>query len=98
MEYFSTTIMSEDNYSIKEMIADFREENNRRFDEVDAAQAHTNGDVSNLKIWRGYLTGATAVIVVLVIPLIVYVWNQSQDKVTAQTLSAYSQLYGTTNN
>lgn len=86
--------MSDDSYSIKEELAAFRQENNRRFDKVDAAQAHTNGDVSSLKIWKGVLTGALAVITLIVIPLIVYVWEQSQDsRSKIEALSNYQQQY-----
>lgn len=88
-----------DSYSVKEMIEEFRAENNRRFDKVDAAQAHTNGDVSILKMWRGYITGAVSVIIVIVIPLLVYVWNQAQkQRSKLEALSNYQQLYEITTN
>lgn len=87
--------MSEsESYSIKEMIAEFRKDVNTRFDSVDDAQAHTNGDVSNLKVWRGYITGGLAVVTLILVPLLVYVLKQSIDARTQlQTLNNQSQSY-----
>lgn len=83
-----------ESYTIQQALNDFREENNRRFDKVDAAQAHTNGDVTDLKMWRGYLTGGVTVIAIIVIPLLVYVWQQSQSQSSQlQSLSNYQQKY-----
>lgn len=70
-----------------------------RFSRIDVAQAHTNGDVSALKMWRGYITGALAVITVIVIPLLVYVWNQAQkQRSKLDALSNYEQSYEITTN
>lgn len=84
----------EDSFSIKEMITEFRNDVKEEFLEVKAKQDHTNGDVTMLKIWRGYLTGAIGVIIILVIPLVVYVWNQAekvQSKLTS--IENYKQTY-----
>lgn len=81
--------MPEESYSIKEMITEMRSDINIRFDKVDAAQAHTNGDVSSLKIWKGVLTGALTIVTSMVIPLVVYVWSEAQTNKTAlQSLSS----------
>lgn len=90
--------MSDDSYTVKEMIEEFRAENNRRFDKVDAAQAHTNGDVGILKLKYAELRGGMRVFViifsVIVIPLLVYVWNQAlKQKSRLDTLSTYQQKY-----
>lgn len=95
--------MPEEVYSIKEMLTEFRKdvsnsfnEVDKRFDKVDEAQSHTNGDVSSLKIWKGVLTGALSVITLIVIPLLVYVWSQAQDQRTKlDALSTYQQQYET---
>lgn len=89
--------MSEqESYSIKEMISEFRHDVNARFDDVDNAQAHTNGDVSNLKVWRGYITGGLAVVTLILVPLLVYVLKQSIDaRAQLQTLNNHSQSYET---
>lgn len=87
--------MSEnETFSIKEMIKELRIENNKRFDKVDSAQAHTNGDVTTLKIWRGYITGGLAVITILVIPVLIYVIKQNFDtRSQLQTISDQQQTY-----
>ncbi len=85
----------EDSYSFKEIIAEFRKEMAERFDKVDDAQAHTNGDVSDLKVWKAFLTGGLAVVTLIVIPLLVYVWQQSQHQL--QTIDTYKQKYEVNN-
>lgn len=89
--------MSEnETFSIKEMIKELRVENNKRFDKVDSAQAHTNGDVTILKIWRGYITGGLAVITILIIPVLIYVIKQNLDtRSQLQTISDQQQTYET---
>jgi len=66
-------------YSIKEIIQEFRDEVKGRFDKVDEAQAHTNGDVKALKVWRGFITGGLAVITVIVVPLVIYIYTEQQN-------------------
>lgn len=86
--------MNEEGYSTKEWIAELSKDMNLRFDKVDEAQAHTNGDVTNLKMWRGYITGGLTVISALVIPLVIYVWNTSQKvQSRLETLSSMHQTY-----
>lgn len=70
-----------------------------RFSRIDVAQAHTNGDVTSLKLWRAFLGGGLAIITLLVIPLLVYVWNQSQEQRSRlEVLSNYQQKYEKINN
>lgn len=86
-------------YSIKEMIDELRKDVNARFDKVDEAQAHTNGDVGALKLRNAFLSGGLVVIALIVIPLIVYVWNQAQDnRSKLETISNQQQFYGESNN
>lgn len=40
----------------------FIKQNKEDHIKIQNAQAHTNGDVKSLKLWRAYLTGAFAVI------------------------------------
>ena len=39
--------------------------------EIKAKQDHTNGDVKKLKIWRAYLTGAWAVVSIILISVMI---------------------------
>lgn len=94
--------MADDTYTVKEMIEEFRAENNRRFDKVDAAQAHTNGDVGLLKLKHAELRGGIRVFCivfsVIVLPLLVYVWDQAQhQKSRLEAISNYQQKYETNN-
>ena len=44
----------------------------------------TNGSVMNLKLWRSWMTGVGAILIMIVIPLIVYIFNNSIGKVEAK--------------
>lgn len=86
--------MNPDTYTVKEMIDEFRRDVSQRFDKVDIAQAHTNGDVGRLKLRSAFLTGGLSVIAILVIPLIVYIWNQTQSsQLRLQSLTNQQQYY-----
>lgn len=39
--------------------------------EIKAKQDHTNGDVKKLKIWKAYLTGAWAVVSIILISILI---------------------------
>lgn len=88
---------SEDTYTVKEMLEEIRRDFTVRFDKMDAAQAHTNGDVRKSKLDIAFMKGSIAVIVVIVIPMGVYIWNQSQkQKSKLEALSTFVQTYETT--
>lgn len=91
--------MSKESYSVKEVIAEFRQEMKERFDAVDEAQAHTNGDVKSLKLWKAFLTGGMTIISAMVIPLLIYVWGQSKSNTdNIQALINSKQSYAQINN
>ena len=48
-------------------------------DRIEAQVVKTNGRVSKLEIWRGYIAGALAIISFVVIPLVVYSFNVAVD-------------------
>jgi len=72
-----------ENFTIKEVLEGFEERVLARFDKVDQAQAHTNGNVRRLQMWRAFITGGLLVISAMVIPLVIYVWNQNRTQMEA---------------
>jgi len=65
--------MPETPYTKRELDSHFHEVKNtlRR---IEIQTTKTNGEVAKLKVWRGYITGALAIISALVIPLVVYIF------------------------
>lgn len=58
-------IMEENNYSIKEMIAEFRKDTTESLNRIEAQTVKTNGRVTNLEQHRAYLWGAYTVLFLL---------------------------------
>lgn len=73
--------MAEEGYSIKEMIQEFRADVSQRLDGIQDRVDKTNGRVKSLEIRNATLTGGIAVISLIVIPLLVYIWNDYRDKI-----------------
>lgn len=79
--------MADEVYTIKEMIQEFREENNKRFDTVDKRldgidmkQAYANGRTRKLELWRSALVGAGMIIAAIgPVFTILYVQNVVND-------------------
>lgn len=67
--------MDETNYSKRELDTMFKEiqESLKR---IEAQTVKTNGSVSGLRIWRGYITGGIAVLTVVVLPILGYLAYQ----------------------
>jgi hypothetical protein len=49
-------------------------------EEVRQLALKTNGSVASLKIWKGYLTGATAVIMAIVVPMALMIFSTFLEK------------------
>jgi uncharacterized membrane protein YhaH (DUF805 family) len=62
-------------------------------EEIKVQTLKTNGRVGRLENWRWLLTGGMAMITMMVIPLIVYIWNTQNssaiEKGIEKALSAY---------
>jgi hypothetical protein len=43
-----------------------------QLDRIEIQTSKTNGSVSSLKVWRGYITGGLAVITLIGLPLLAY--------------------------
>ena len=56
---------------LRELIEEKFERNEQDHEEIIKQTTKTNGSVRSLQIWRGYITGAIAVIMSIVIPLFV---------------------------
>lgn len=57
------------------MFKDIKEQ----LDRIEVQTTKTNGNVSSLKVWRGYITGAIAVIVVVFLPILFYLAEQEMN-------------------
>lgn len=71
--------MSDDSYTIKEMLQEFRDDVKERFDAVDRAQKYTNGNVKEHAMQLAMIKGGLAIVAIIVIPLVVYVWTTEQN-------------------
>lgn len=60
---------------IKTLIESKFTENAKEHQSMCDKQDHTNGDVSNLKLWRAYLVGAWAVISIILIGILMPLVN-----------------------
>lgn len=69
----------------------FREETGKSLLIIQKAVNKTNGSVANLKLWRAYLTGAWAVVMIFLIPVIFYL-SKTTLETQASVLSFQSQL------
>lgn len=50
-----------------------------KLEEINGRVKQTNGRVKVLENWRFFIAGAVAVVIMMVVPLIVYVWNQQSS-------------------
>lgn len=55
---------------------DFRLENKEDHESIKEAQAHTNGNVTELQKWRFFITGGLGVLTVLVVPMLLFIAQQ----------------------
>lgn len=55
---------------LKNLLDEKFENNDKAHQDIMIKQDHTNGDVSNLKLWRAYITGGLAVVTFMVSALI----------------------------
>lgn len=88
---------------VKQLITAKFEENAKDHRDIKAKQDYTNGDVTKLKdavyrlqLWRSFLLGAWAVISILVIPLIVSYFNNT-DKIEQKVENVMSQYFDRSN-
>ena len=65
---------------IKDQLNRFEAQTNTSLMEIKAQVTKTNGSVINLKVWRGYLTGAVAVIIIIGLPIMGYLALQVVSK------------------
>jgi hypothetical protein len=56
---------------LKNLLEEKFKQNDRDHKEIIEQTTKTNGSVRTLQIWRGYITGAIAVIMTIVVPLFV---------------------------
>lgn len=66
--------MNNEEYSKRE-IDSFMQEIRETLIRIEAQTTKTNGRVSKLENWRGYITGGVSVIVIVLIPLLLMVVN-----------------------
>lgn len=69
--------MSDNNYSVKEILEAMENRVNQRFDTVIALQEKTNGRVRALEMWRSALVGAFGLMTLLGLPNILAVLTSS---------------------
>ena len=66
--------MSNEGYTIKEMVDRMEKRMHDRFDELSAKADQTNGRVRELEKWRAYLTGAVALALAIGIPNLINIF------------------------
>jgi len=72
---------------IKDTLTEFKTETKASLGEIKAQVTKTNGSVSNLKIWRGYITGGLAILTIIVLPIMAYLALQEIN--TSETLASF---------
>jgi len=58
--------------TIKEILREIQED----IKEIKTQTQKTNGRVSSLEVWRGFITGGVAILAVLVIPLLISIFKK----------------------
>ena len=54
---------------LKELLEEKFDRNDKDHQEIIMQTTRTNGSVRSLQIWRGYITGAVAVLMTIVVPI-----------------------------
>lgn len=86
--------MKDEYPTIKDVIQEFRDDMTDRLNKIDQKQATANGRVGKLEIRSAYITGGLAIISILVIPLLVYIWNENLNaQRQIQSLTINQQEY-----
>ena len=52
---------------------------------IEAQTMKTNGSVSSLKVWRGYVTGGLAILTIVVLPMGFWILNRIMTMARPQT-------------
>ncbi len=77
--------------TIGEKLDSFEKKFDGRLDTIDQKVSKTNGSVASLKGWRFWTTGAMAVVIFAVIPLVIYIFNLQtqflQQQITSQLIT-----------
>ena len=70
MQEIGNDVIIERIHGLKTLIESRFDENAKEHQSICEKQDHTNGDVTNLKLWRAYLVGAWAVISLILVGIL----------------------------
>lgn len=85
--------MSDNTYTTRELEAHFGDVK-ESLTRIEQQVIKTNGRVSSLENWRWFVTGGLAVISILVIPMVIYIFT-SANKIQEKVLTGINQALST---
>lgn len=71
----SLAILSTKVDDMKESLVNLADLTKDQFEELKERMDHTNGKVRKLEIWWSWLTGFSVCLSIVVIPLLIYIWQ-----------------------